>query len=71
MFIDGIHHSDEQFRRDAEGVSKYLIAGYKFYQDRRSVQEQDGNVTAHVLLAATAFTVGVLIKDQMLAEHGA
>lgn len=61
MFIEGIFHEDKRFAGDAEGVSKFMIAGFHKYQVDRPPQMQDGVVTLHVLLAATAFAVGVLI----------
>lgn len=76
MFIDGLHHSDEQFSGDARELSKSFLTIMKFYQSRRPTPEmigeativqgtrvQAGAVTVHCLLAAAAFAVGVLIKD--------
>jgi hypothetical protein len=76
MFIDGVHHSDEQFGKDAKELSKSFLTIMKFYQNRRPTPEligqaspgpevrvQDGRVTVHCVVAAIAFSVGVLIKD--------
>lgn len=76
MFIDGVHHSDEEFRRDAEELSKSFLAIMKHYQNRRPTPElvhdvqpqgpariQDGTVTVHCILAGNAFATAVLIKD--------
>lgn len=76
MFIDGIHHSNEQFAHDAKELSRSFLTIMKFYQSRRPTPEligesarvpdvrvQDGRVTVHCLLAAVAFAIGVLIKD--------
>jgi hypothetical protein len=76
MFIEGVHHSDEQFQHDCRELSRSFLAIMKFYQNRRPTQEmlgdaphgpetraQAGAVTTHCLIAAAAFAVGVLIKD--------
>jgi hypothetical protein len=77
MFIDGIHHNDEQFSNDAKALSKSFLAIMKHYQNRRPTPEligdtpvssdvvrvQAGAVTVHCILAAEAFAIGILIKD--------
>ena len=61
MFIDGVLHDDKRFQGDAEGLSKFFIAGVHKYQTDRPPEMQAGEVTAHVVLAALAFTAGVLM----------
>lgn len=76
MFIDGVHHSDEHFRHDAQELSKSFLAIMHHYQNRRPTPEligdvrpegpvrvQDGTVTAHCILAGNAFALAVLVKD--------
>lgn len=76
MFIDGVHHSDEHFRSDAQELSKSFLAIMKHYQNRRPTPEligdvrpqgpvrvQNGAVTAHCILAGCAFSLAVLVKD--------
>lgn len=63
MFIEGVLHDDKQFAGDAEGLSKFFIAGMHKYQVDRPPEMQDGVVTVHVIMAAAAFSLGVLIKD--------
>lgn len=63
MFIDGILTDDRSFQLDAEGVSKFLLAGIVHYQRSRPPDVQDGKVTTHVIFAAAAFSLGVVVKD--------
>lgn len=63
MFIEGIFHEDKRFAGDAEGLSKFFIAGMHKYQVDRPPEMQAGEVTLHVIIAAQMFAVGVLIKD--------
>lgn len=63
MFIDGLFHEDKRFAGDAEGLSKFFISGIHRYQKDRPPEMQAGEVTVHVVMAAAAFALGVLIKD--------
>jgi len=63
MFIEGLFHDDKQFAGDAEGLSKFFFAGIHKYQTDRPPEMQDGVVTVHVVMAAAAFTLAVMIKD--------
>jgi hypothetical protein len=63
MFIEGLIHDDKQFASDAEGLSKFLFAGIHKYQIDRPPAMQDGVVTVHVIMAAAAFTLAVVVKD--------
>jgi hypothetical protein len=62
MFIDGIFHDDKRFQGDAEGLSKFFIAGIHKYQVDRG-HTQAGEVTTHVIFAAAMFALGVVVKD--------
>lgn len=61
MFLNGIHHDDQRFRDDAQAISKFVLACMVKYQRERPPEIQDGGVTAHCILAGTAFSVGTLI----------
>jgi len=52
---------DDRFRNDAQGLSKYVLAGVKRVQQARPPQIFDGIVTTHCMIAGIAFAVGVLI----------
>jgi len=77
MFIDGVDHTNEAFRKDAEALSKSFLAVMKHYQSRRPTPEligstpvssdlikvQAGKVTVHCIFAANVFSLAVLIKE--------
>ena len=68
MFLDGKGNKagaweDDQFRRDAELVSKFIIKAYSVVQQSRPPEIYAGPVTVRCIIAGTMFAVGVLIKN--------
>lgn len=74
MFLDSKgrpqgNWEDERFRADAQGVSKYVIAGMRKVQNARPPAVFDGVTTTYCMIAGIAFSVGVLIHKLPAVER--